>query len=345
MKFNEELFAQPNEAQRQLMDVIDTMIEFGESREYIHQQIDRQYDDPAIAYFLRAYLSWRLPYVTAKEGYALYVGVDRDSREGTVLEQVRAFTYAKGLYVHVDLEYPEPVDEDIDLKIEVSLSGSEVKRSTGWDCDLIDIFHDGDRLHMYPFSLADMVGEEGIPVDEERTLSINVLKNDELFLSRSVLVRGSEQAVAAEGAAADAAAAKRGPSVEERLATLDKHPGLDAFRERALDLAARFRVAEARKKAGLAPNAPVQVLGTLDGMLKTTVVISAPVIIIMFLATIGLGLVNRTAPQLNVFFLSMPVKSALGVAMLIVYLPFIMDMLMYTKETEILLPVQKLLGG
>ena len=94
-----------------------------------------------------------------------------------------------------------------------------------------------------------------------------------------------------------------------------------------------------------APNAPVQVLGTLDGMLKTTVVISAPVIIIMFLATIGLGLVNRTAPQLNVFFLSMPVKSALGVAMLIVYLPFIMDMLMYTKETEILLPVQKLLGG
>ena len=94
-----------------------------------------------------------------------------------------------------------------------------------------------------------------------------------------------------------------------------------------------------------ASNAPVQMLGTLDGMLKTTVVISAPVIIVMFLATIGLGLVNRTAPQLNVFFLSMPVKSALGIAMLIVYLPFIMDMLMYTKETQILLPVQKLLGG
>ena len=94
-----------------------------------------------------------------------------------------------------------------------------------------------------------------------------------------------------------------------------------------------------------ATNAPVQMLGALDGMLKTTVVISAPVIIVMFLATIGLGLVNRTAPQLNVFFLSMPVKSALGIAMLVVYLPFIMDMLMYTKEAEILQPVQKLLGG
>ena len=92
-------------------------------------------------------------------------------------------------------------------------------------------------------------------------------------------------------------------------------------------------------------DAPVEILGSLDGMLRTTVVISAPVIIIMFLATLGLGLVNRTAPQLNVFFLSMPVKSALGVAMLIVYLPFIMDMLMYTKDTSILGPVRRLLGG
>ena len=94
-----------------------------------------------------------------------------------------------------------------------------------------------------------------------------------------------------------------------------------------------------------APDAPVQVLETLDGMLRTTVVIAAPVIIVMFLATLGLGLVNRTAPQLNVFFLSMPVKSALGVAMLIVYLPFIMDMLMYTKDDAILGPVRRLLGG
>ena len=94
-----------------------------------------------------------------------------------------------------------------------------------------------------------------------------------------------------------------------------------------------------------APDTPAQILGTLDGMLRTTVVISAPVIILMFLATIGLGLVNRTAPQLNVFFLSMPVKSALGIAMLIVYLPFILDMLMYTRDAAILQPVRKLLGG
>ena len=38
----------------------------------------------------------------------------------------------------------------------------------------------------------------------------------------------------------------------------------------------------------------------------------------------------------------MPVKSGLGIALLIVYLPFILDMLMYTKEGEILDPVMKM---
>ena len=95
----------------------------------------------------------------------------------------------------------------------------------------------------------------------------------------------------------------------------------------------------------LAPKAPEQILGAVDSMLTKTVIISAPVIIVMFLATLGLGLVNRTAPQLNVFFLSMPVKSAMGVAMLVIYIPFIMDMLMYTQEGAILAPVRKLLGS
>ena len=94
----------------------------------------------------------------------------------------------------------------------------------------------------------------------------------------------------------------------------------------------------------LTPGAGGVALGALDGMLRTTVVISAPVIILMFLATLGLGLVNRTAPQLNVFFLSMPVKSALGVAMLIIYVPFVLDMLMYTKDASILDPIRFILG-
>ena len=95
----------------------------------------------------------------------------------------------------------------------------------------------------------------------------------------------------------------------------------------------------------LAPDADEQALGMLGEMLRQTVVISSPIIILMFLATVGLGFVNRTAPQLNVFFLSMPIKSALGVAMLVIYLRYILDMLMYTDSKAILAPAMRLMGG
>lgn len=97
-------------------------------------------------------------------------------------------------------------------------------------------------------------------------------------------------------------------------------------------------------KMNFTSGTPTLMLGTLDSMIQATFIIAAPIIILMFLATIGLGFVNRTAPQLNVFFLSMPIKSALGIAMLVVYLPFIMDMLMYTDMGPILKPVMKVFG-
>lgn len=47
--------------------------------------------------------------------------------------------------------------------------------------------------------------------------------------------------------------------------------------------------------------------------------IAGPVVVAMFLAEIGLGFISRFAPQLNVFFLAMPVKSGVASLMLIFY--------------------------
>lgn len=58
---------------------------------------------------------------------------------------------------------------------------------------------------------------------------------------------------------------------------------------------------------------------------KYTVIMAAPIVIAMFLAEFGLGLVSRFAPQLNVFFLAMPVKSAVALAILILYLTLMMS--------------------
>jgi type III secretion protein T len=53
--------------------------------------------------------------------------------------------------------------------------------------------------------------------------------------------------------------------------------------------------------------------------------LAGPVIFILFLAEFGLGMIARFAPQLNVFFLAMPVKSALAIFFLVLYLPSLVD--------------------
>lgn len=49
-----------------------------------------------------------------------------------------------------------------------------------------------------------------------------------------------------------------------------------------------------------------------------------PILLALFLAEFGLGMVNRFAPQLNVFFLSMGIKSALSSLFIVLYLYFLL---------------------
>ncbi|AZZ91034.1 EscT/YscT/HrcT family type III secretion system export apparatus protein [Hahella sp. KA22] len=62
----------------------------------------------------------------------------------------------------------------------------------------------------------------------------------------------------------------------------------------------------------------------LDYFMSIVVLFAAPLIACMFLAEFGLGLVSRFAPQLNVFFLSMPVKSLVCMVMLTFYVGVLM---------------------
>ncbi len=56
------------------------------------------------------------------------------------------------------------------------------------------------------------------------------------------------------------------------------------------------------------------VLGMLDSVMALAVLIAGPAIIAMFLTEFGLALTSRFAPQLQVFFMAMPLKSAVGTA-------------------------------
>ncbi|MFC4275309.1 type III secretion system export apparatus subunit SctT [Achromobacter aloeverae] len=66
-------------------------------------------------------------------------------------------------------------------------------------------------------------------------------------------------------------------------------------------------------------------LGQVDTLLRLMVLYSGPAIIVMLLAEAGLGLASRFTPQLQVFFLAMPIKSALGILMLALYLHVLAD--------------------
>lgn len=67
-------------------------------------------------------------------------------------------------------------------------------------------------------------------------------------------------------------------------------------------------------------------LSQFTHLLSLCVVFAAPLLIAMFLAEFGLALISRFAPSLNVFILSMPIKSLIVSAMLVPYLYLLMNM-------------------
>ncbi|RYZ12663.1 MAG: EscT/YscT/HrcT family type III secretion system export apparatus protein [Comamonadaceae bacterium] len=66
-------------------------------------------------------------------------------------------------------------------------------------------------------------------------------------------------------------------------------------------------------------DAAAVLLGQFDRLTRLAVLIGAPVLIAMFLAEMGLALISRFAPQMQVFFLAMGIKSAVAMFVLAVY--------------------------
>ena len=93
-------------------------------------------------------------------------------------------------------------------------------------------------------------------------------------------------------------------------------------------------------------NGPEFFLAQLDTLMRLTVLLGGPVVIVMFLSEFGLALVSRFAPQLNVFILAMPIKSAVGIALLGIYAGFIIHYFndLLADMTGLLKPVVDLLS-
>lgn len=64
---------------------------------------------------------------------------------------------------------------------------------------------------------------------------------------------------------------------------------------------------------------PMFMMSFVDDLMEIIFCFSAPILIVLFLAEFGLGMISRFAPQLNVFFMAMPVKSWLSMFFLLFY--------------------------
>jgi len=69
----------------------------------------------------------------------------------------------------------------------------------------------------------------------------------------------------------------------------------------------------------LRPESVPVLLEQLGRLVRMAMLLAAPALVAMFLAEFGLALVSRFAPQLQVFFMAMPIKSALAMLVLMLY--------------------------
>jgi flagellar biosynthetic protein FliR len=74
-------------------------------------------------------------------------------------------------------------------------------------------------------------------------------------------------------------------------------------------------------EAGWTPAAEFMTVVT-GSVLSIGVQLAVPVVVTLLLTDLFFGLINRVAPQINVFFLSMPVKMWVGIFVVLIALPY-----------------------
>ncbi|KPL52131.1 type III secretion system export apparatus subunit SctT [Prosthecomicrobium hirschii] len=80
---------------------------------------------------------------------------------------------------------------------------------------------------------------------------------------------------------------------------------------------------------------PKMLLLMFDHAFRLMFVLAAPIIAIMFMAEFALAMVSRFAPQIQVFILAMPIKSALAIFVLIFYFSILMP---YSAKQMLTIP-------
>ena len=81
---------------------------------------------------------------------------------------------------------------------------------------------------------------------------------------------------------------------------------------------------------GTIPSIPVMTAGAIKAssmMLIASLRLAAPVLVAFLLLFVVLAILARIVPEMDILFLTMPVRVGLGVVMMILFLPFVQEFL------------------
>ncbi|MBO4670243.1 MAG: AAA family ATPase [Bacteroidales bacterium] len=181
--------------------------------------------------------------------YRLYCCVDSNNTEYPVEGIISSIDFDKGLYLHIDLGLPE--DEDASL-LNVDVSTLVSSRSVDFDFNesSIQLFRDGDRLHVEPVPLDSLLDDDFAGLEMLEIITVALYRDGELVGSHDIMFNSSEPQIdqtPGEDSADDPA---------RRMELISTYMGWENYKMRMQELFTRCEVGRIREEAGLAMNPP-----------------------------------------------------------------------------------------
>jgi len=181
-------------------------------------------------------------------GYKLYCDENDSQAEFPVEGVIRHIKPAEGHYLHIDIEFPD-VNEESELHVAVTTFKSDVCFDAWFDKNNIELFRDGNRLHVKPIEVIRLF-EKGYQLSslDEDYIKVSLYRND--FELGTVLIDilgpwPEEKESMMEH-----------HSIAEDMALIDLQKGWDNFKARMEEMLTRCQVGQVREEAGFSKNPP-----------------------------------------------------------------------------------------
>ena len=281
------LFTNPSPAGKRVIDFIDKKIAEGLDRNALEKAIFDRYEDKTVWWFASAYLEWKmtqsslenLPESGASDAlrefmddldleevfdspkgylppvkmgdYRVYCCVNTSRETSGIPGMTEIICLERDQYIHVELSAEKLSARRDNLRLEVSLKGSDLVEENEIFAEDFAALQEGERLRFPPFFLPDIIDQDYTLDDGVDHLTLSLRRNDVLIGQHLIPVQGDWPVKETESVHVSDE-----DTAEEQLAQLDMFPGWGNFKRRMHQMCSRRRIDGLRLEAGLGAGVP-----------------------------------------------------------------------------------------